>query len=102
MDPAFSPTQAIASLAGGVGLFLLGMHLLTEGLKFAAGAALEDLLEDWTSTRLRGLAAGILITTLVQSSSAVTVATLGFSFEIDRFAHPIVGAGAVLLLLPLV
>lgn len=132
MDPAFSPTQAIASLAGGVGLFLLGMHLLTEGLKFAAGAALEDLLEDWTSTRLRGLAAGILITTLVQSSSAVTVATigfvnaglltlrnaiwvifgsnvgttmnawlvatLGFSFEIDRFAHPIVGAGAVLLL----
>lgn len=54
------------------------MHLLTEGLKLAAGRALEDLLERWTSTPLRGLGAGILITTLVQSSSAVTVAGIGF------------------------
>lgn len=54
------------------------MHLLTDGLKLAAGRALEDLLERWTSTPLRGLGAGILITTLVQSSSAVTVAGIGF------------------------
>lgn len=54
------------------------MHLLTAGLKLAAGRALEDLLERSTATRLRGLAAGVLITTLVQSSSAVTVASIGF------------------------
>ena len=68
----------IAGTCGGVGLFLLGMHLLTDGLKLAAGRALEGLLERWTSTPLRGLAAGMLITTLVQSSSAVTVASIGF------------------------
>jgi len=54
------------------------MHLLTDGLKLAAGRALEDMLERWTSTPLRGLCAGMLITTLVQSSSAVTVAGIGF------------------------
>ncbi len=54
------------------------MKMLTDGLKLAAGRALEDLLDRWTSTPLRGLAAGILITTLVQSSSAVTVASIGF------------------------
>jgi phosphate:Na+ symporter len=65
-------------LLGGIGLFLLGMHMLTEGLKLAAGRALEDLLERGTSTPQRGLATGITITALVQSSSAVTVASIGF------------------------
>ncbi len=68
----------MAGFFGGIGLFLLGMHLLTDGLKLAAGRALEELLERSTSTRLRGLAAGMLITTLVQSSTAVTVASIGF------------------------
>ena len=54
------------------------MKMLTDGLKLAAGRALEDLLDQWTSTPLRGLAAGMLITSLVQSSSAVTVASIGF------------------------
>ena len=71
-------TAITGALLGGIGLFLLGMHLMTEGMKLAAGEALEDLLEEWTSTRLRGLAAGSLITALVQSSSAVTVAAIGF------------------------
>ena len=68
----------LAGAFGGVGLFLLGMHLLTDGLKLAAGRALEELLQRSTSTPLKGLAAGMLITTLVQSSSAVTVASIGF------------------------
>ncbi len=63
---------------GGMGLFLLGMHMLTEGLKLAAGRALEELLGQWTSSRSRGLCTGFLITTLVQSSTAVTIATIGF------------------------
>lgn len=66
------------SFAGGLGFFLLGMHQLTEGLKLAAGGALRRILERSTATRLRALAAGAGMTALVQSSSAVTVATLGF------------------------
>jgi phosphate:Na+ symporter len=69
---------AIGSFLGGIGLFLLGMGLMTEGLKLAAGPALERILARSTSTRARGLASGILITALVQSSSAVTVAAIGF------------------------
>lgn len=74
-----SSVPVIASgLAGGVGLFLLGMWLMTDGLKLAAGPALERILARSTGTRLRALASGILITALVQSSSAVTIATIGF------------------------
>jgi phosphate:Na+ symporter len=69
---------AIGGLLGGIGLFLLGMELMTEGLKLAAGPALERILANSTRTRMRGLAAGALVTALVQSSSAVTVATIGF------------------------
>ena len=66
------------SLAGGIGLFLLGMGLMTDGLKYAAGRSLKTILTDSTRTRLRGILAGCGITALVQSSSAVTVATIGF------------------------
>ena len=67
-----------STLVGGIGLFLLGMFLMTNGLRLAAGRALQNILESWTSTILRGILTGITITSLVQSSSAVTVATLGF------------------------
>lgn len=63
---------------GGIGLFLLGMWLITEGLRLAAGASLERLLASWTSSKPRGLASGILLTALLQSSSIVTVAVIGF------------------------
>lgn len=63
---------------GGIGLFLLGMWLITEGLRLAAGASLEQLLARWTSSRSRGLMSGVLLTGLVQSSSVVTVAVIGF------------------------
>lgn len=69
---------ALGGLAGGVGLFLLGMGLMTDGLKLAAGPALERVLARSTRTPLRGLASGALVTILVQSSSAVTVAAIGF------------------------
>lgn len=65
-------------LLGALGLFLLGMWLMTEGLKVAGGKALEHMLGKWISSRLRGFVAGIVVTGLVQSSSAVTVATIGF------------------------
>ncbi|CAH1202052.1 Sodium-dependent phosphate transporter [Candidatus Nitrotoga sp. BS] len=65
-------------LLGGIGLFLLGMGLMTDGLKLAAGPALGRILAHSTKTRMRGLASGVLVTALVQSSSAVTVAAIGF------------------------
>ena len=68
----------MGGLAGGVGLFLLGMGLMTDGLKLAAGPALERILANSTETRLRALASGVAVTALVQSSSAVTVAAIGF------------------------
>ena len=68
----------IGSLFGGLGLFLLAMKMITDGLKFAAGKALHNMLGRWTHTPARGIGAGIMVTSLVQSSSAVTVATIGF------------------------
>lgn len=68
----------IGDLIGGLGLFLLGMQLMTNGLKRAAGQTLRKALEAATRSRMRGLISGTAITALVQSSSAVTVATIGF------------------------
>lgn len=68
----------VGGVAGGMGLFLLGMGLMTDGLKLAAGGALERILAKSTQTRLRALLSGILITAFVQSSSAVTMAAIGF------------------------
>lgn len=70
--------SAITTLIGGVGLFLLGMWLMTEGLKLASGEALRRILESGTRTAIRGFAAGFGITALIQSSSTTTVATVGF------------------------
>ena len=70
--------EILAPLLGGLGLFMLGMALMTDGLKLAAGDALRSILGAWTRTRARGLVAGAFITAAVQSSSAVTVATIGF------------------------
>ncbi|MEX2481704.1 MAG: Na/Pi symporter [Gammaproteobacteria bacterium] len=68
----------VVNAAGGLALFLLAMLMMTEGLKIFAGRGLKTLLERWTSTPLRGVFAGMLVTGLVQASAAVTVATIGF------------------------
>ncbi len=68
----------VGTFVGGIGLFLLGMRLMTDGLRVAAGSALRRILERSTQTRVRALVAGLCITSAVQSSSAVTVAAIGF------------------------
>jgi phosphate:Na+ symporter len=68
----------IGSLAGGLGLFLLAVGMITDGLKLAAGHSLKDLLGKWTRSPGHGIVTGLMITAIVQSSSAVTVATIGF------------------------
>lgn len=68
----------IFTFIGGVGLFLLGMRLMTDGMKVAAGDALREILARGTATTGRGILSGIGITAVVQSSSAVIFATIGF------------------------
>lgn len=68
----------VSSVLGGVGLFLLGMILMTDGLKALAGNALRSILSKYTTNRWSALGAGAGITAVVQSSSATTVATIGF------------------------
>lgn len=70
--------QIFTGLAGGIGLFLLGMQMMTDGMKMSAGNSLRRILKSSTRTPIRGILSGALITSMVQSSSAVTVATIGF------------------------
>lgn len=69
---------SLGTLAGGLGLFLLGVSMITDGLKLAAGAALRDILGRSTRTTWTGIRSGFMLSSLVQSSSAVTIATIGF------------------------
>jgi phosphate:Na+ symporter len=68
----------ITQLLGGFGLFLLGMVLLTDGLKEAAGDALRGMLVRLTGSRVRALVSGVGITALLQSSTATVLMTIGF------------------------
>ena len=68
----------LVNFAGGIGLFLLGMKTMTDGLKVAAGETLRSILASATDNRLKGILAGMLITAMVQSSSAVIFAVIGF------------------------
>lgn len=68
----------VGTFIGGLGLFLLAVSMISDGLRLAAGESLRRILERSTSTPLRGVASGVLVTAIVQSSSAVTVATIGF------------------------
>lgn len=70
--------EIIINTAGGLALFMMAMTMMTEGLKLFAGNALKSILQHWTSNVYRGVISGALITGFVQSSSAVTVATIGF------------------------
>lgn len=70
--------QSLAVLLGGLGLFMLAVGIISDGLRLVAGRTLRNILGKWTDTPFRGLISGVAITGLVQSSSAVTVATIGF------------------------
>jgi phosphate:Na+ symporter len=68
----------LMTLFGGLGLFLLGMSLLTEGLKALAGDSLRSLLARFTGDHFSALVTGTLTTAFIQSSSATTLLTIGF------------------------
>ena len=70
--------SSIISLLGGLGLFLFGMHYMGEGLQLAAGTRMKDLLEKLTRRPVIGFLIGMLVTVVIQSSSATTVMVMGF------------------------
>jgi len=74
-------------------MFLLGMSLLTDGLESAAGDALRSLLRRYTRTPLSAFLTGVVVTGIVQSSTAVSVATIGF---VGAGLLPLAGAFGVL------
>ena len=68
----------VFSLVGGLALFLFGMDAMGKGLEKLSGGRLEKLLEKLTSSRLKAVALGTLVTGIIQSSSATTVMVVGF------------------------
>ncbi len=63
---------------GGLGLFLFGMQLMGAGLQKAAGKKLERIIEILTTNRFMGVLVGVIVTGVIQSSSATTVMVVGF------------------------
>jgi phosphate:Na+ symporter len=117
----------VFGLLGGLGLFLLGMRIMSEGLQKFAGHRLRRALSRFTANRLLAATVGMGVTALVQSSTATTVMVIGFvnaglisliqaigvvlganigttvtaqiiSFNVSRYALPAIGIGVALKL----
>ncbi len=68
---------SVFTLCGGLAFFLYGMSVMSSGLEKVAGGKMESLLKKMTSNPIKSLALGLGITTVIQSSSAVTVMLVG-------------------------
>ncbi|PIE84771.1 MAG: Na/Pi cotransporter [Bacteroidia bacterium] len=78
MDSIKTVLSTLLTLAGSLGVFLYGMKLLSEGLQKVAGDKMRDLLAAMTSTTIKRIMTGLLVTAVVQSSSATTVMVVSF------------------------
>lgn len=70
--------RILLSLAGGLGLFLFGMDLMSDSIEKVAGARLRRILEIFTTNRFSGMLVGIVFTGIIQSSSACTAMVVSF------------------------
>lgn len=70
--------EIILSMAGGLGLFLFGMRVMSDSIEKVAGAKLRQILEQLTTNRFTGILVGIIFTAIIQSSSACTVMVVSF------------------------
>ena len=68
----------LLKLVGALGFFIYGMKVMSEGIQKVAGDGLRTILSAMTKNRFRGVLTGLLVTTLVQSSSASTVMVVSF------------------------
>ena len=111
---------------GGLGVFLFGLHYMSDGLQKTAGERLRKLLERMTTNPFMGVIAGALVTGIIQSSTGTTVMAIGFvnaglmtlrqaigvimganigttvtafliGFKISQYALPMIGVGMILL-----
>lgn len=118
--------EMLFSFLGGLGIFLFGIKYMGDGLQKAAGDRLREVLNRFTSTPLRAVLAGIIVTGLIQSSSGTTVLAVGLvsagfmtlrqaigvimganvgttvtafiiGFNLSAYALPIIGIGSLLL-----
>ena len=115
--------ELIFGLMGGLGMFLFGMKIMSEGLQKVAGSRMRKILAALTNNRVVGTLVGIAVTAIIQSSSATTVMVVGFvnaglmsltqsigivlganigttvtaqliAFKITKYALPAIGLGA--------
>ncbi|MBQ6570611.1 MAG: Na/Pi symporter, partial [Clostridia bacterium] len=68
----------ILELVGGLALFLFGMNLMGSALEKSAGNRLKSILENLTSNPIKGFLLGLVVTLIIQSSSATSVMVVGF------------------------
>ena len=68
----------VLSMAGGLGLFLFGMRVMSDSIEKVAGAKLRYILELFTTNRFTGMVVGVVFTAIVQSSSACTAMVVSF------------------------
>ena len=71
-------TSVLITTLGGLGMFILGMKMMTEGLQMTAGKRIKAILSAVSSNRILGCLTGTVVTAMVQSSSATTVMLIGF------------------------
>lgn len=118
-------TQILFQSVGGLGLFLMGMNIMSEGLQKTAGNGLRKTLNILTSNRFMAILVGFFVTAIIQSSSATSVMVVGFvnaalmtlkqaigvllganigttvtgwivAFKIVKYSMPIIGIGVFL------
>lgn len=118
--------QMLFEFLGGLGIFLYGIKFMGDGLQKSAGDKLRDILDRFTTNPIMGVIAGVIVTILIQSSSATTVITVGLvsagfmtlrqaigvimganigttvtafiiGIDIGEYALPIIALGSVLL-----
>ena len=77
-EATISTLLQIFELLGSLGVFLLGMKIMSEALQKVAGDRLKSLLAKMTSNRFSGVLTGLTVTSVIQSSSATTVMVVGF------------------------
>lgn len=68
----------VVALLGGLALFLYGMNVMGDGLKKVSGGKLELILQKMTANPIKGVLLGLIVTAIIQSSSATTVMVVGF------------------------
>lgn len=78
-------------VVGGLGIFLLGMNYMSEGMQAIAGRRLRRMIGMVTNNRLAGLGTGTLVTCIVQSSSITTVLVVGFATSGLMALHQAIG-----------